>query len=1100
MRSLGLMVMIAASFFLAAKLPTISNSTFTFPLWPASGVAIGMLGLFGGKFWPAIALGAFITHYLQNFSLFTSLGLSASNITEAFFTLFIINRIKQLGKSPLEIKTPLAYLLGSIGGALTASTFGILILSMGKNIDTKNWDDLWITWSVCHGLGNLLIAPVFIALKEKLSSNFIFKRKIEKLLLFFLLIIISALILLKPVDSVYLFLFTPLLLLMVYRTGSLGVKVSALIISVIAITGYLTGAGPFTHFSSHENLIRIQLFLSMIALTALILSGFIKARPLKLTGIVLGISWITTLIVYLSFRASEDQRDIQRFNTLIEQTSQAINNRMRVYEDALRGGMSLILSSDNITKKEWRTYSTLTKLRERYPGISNMGVAWHVKRKDEKAFTLKQRAKGMPEFYISLVKDGVIPGYQESQKPRYVVTYSWFPELEGRDLGSESIRRMTFDKARDSGLLTLSDQIHSIRTDELSFLMALPFYQDGVIRETAEERRKTLQGLIYAFFVAETFFEQIMGNNSNEELNVKVLDSKNHTLFTSQPGKSKNIRLEKITQLNLGQNQLTFIWTPSQSFLSLHDSTTAWIAFFGTIFSLLLAVIVAGIEESNRKAFKIEKLEIEKRATIMASKLKSDFLANMSHEIRTPITGMIGMTEFLMETNLSPSQKEYAKAIKSSGDALLSMVNGVLDFSKIEAGKLEFESIDFELSPVLKSIESSFFIIARNKGLSLRIEKDDSVPEWFKGDPARLLQVFMNLVSNAIKFSYTGEIKFRVRLLDLDVQRALLRFEVKDQGIGISPEAQANLFKPFTQADSSTSRRFGGSGLGLSISRNLVEGMGGKIGVISNENEGSLFWIEIKLQLGKELQKKSHFHEIDIREKRLKVLIAEDNIINQKVTMKMFQKMGAEAHVVGNGMELLDSLKSQTYDLVVMDCQMPLMDGFEATHLFRNGKPILNKDIPIVALTANATMQSRERCLELGMNDFLPKPIVYEELKRVVSQWVRSRIDWHAVNKIKEFNQNGDLLAELISLYLVNGPEAVDKMFASYLQEDWNSIRVEAHKLKSSSLMIGARIVAEICEKMETDIENGKIEDVHICLKDLKREIGKALAELKQLA
>lgn len=393
---------------------------------------------------------------------------------------------------------------------------------------------------------------------------------------------------------------------------------------------------------------------------------------------------------------------------------------------------------------------------------------------------------------------------------------------------------------------------------------------------------------------------------------------------------------------------------------------------------------------------KLNEIELEKAKSeaLQSSKAKAQFLANMSHEIRTPINGILGISQLLKDTNLDNIQKEYLENINQSGTILLSLINDILDLSKIESGKIEIETIDFNLEQTIDFVLSTLKYSAENKGLQLTTEYDTRFSRWFKGDPSRIKQVLLNFINNAIKFTQKGNITVKTNITSQTNQLNKIRVEVIDTGIGIAEENIPKLFQKFTQSDSSTHRKFGGTGLGLSISKLLVERMGGAIGLESKLGEGSTFWFELELPLGVEnlTFTEDNFKIEESKSKsNLKVLVAEDNIINQKVTTALLKKLGYESQVVANGFEVLSILNTVKFDLILMDCQMPDMDGFEATEKIRNSKsPFSN--IAIIAMTANAMEGDREKCIAIGMNDYLTKPVSLKDLSITLNKWIHAEL------------------------------------------------------------------------------------------------------------
>ena len=423
-------------------------------------------------------------------------------------------------------------------------------------------------------------------------------------------------------------------------------------------------------------------------------------------------------------------------------------------------------------------------------------------------------------------------------------------------------------------------------------------------------------------------------------------------------------------------------------------------------------------EEIKRQNQSLEKVNRElQEAKIKAeeaTRSKSLFLANMSHEIRTPMNGIIGMINFLKNTHLSKEQEDAINLIIQSTESLLSIINEILDITRIEEGRLQLESLSFNLPTEIEGVYKLLKLKADEKRLDFTCHLSPYLPQNVVGDPTRLKQILVNLIGNAIKFTDKGFVRLNVSVIDEINDRYILRFEVSDSGIGINPDEMAHLFKPFNQSDVSFTRRFGGTGLGLAISKNLVELMEGNIGVYSEPNKGSTFWFVIPLKkdatqanlenresgqhLPKDviLQQTNQHEDIPVASlltsensaSPLKILLAEDNLVNQKVVMMLIQKMGYNADVAINGKIAVEKFMQNSYDLILMDIMMPEMDGIEATQIIRKIEEERKavKKVKIIALTANAMKEDRERCLASGIDDYISKPFKPADLQRIIDE------------------------------------------------------------------------------------------------------------------
>jgi two-component system sensor histidine kinase/response regulator len=644
-----------------------------------------------------------------------------------------------------------------------------------------------------------------------------------------------------------------------------------------------------------------------------------------------------------------------------------------------------------------------------------------------------------------------------------------------------------------------------------------------------------------------------------------------------------------------------------------------------------------------------EELARTRDAALQSARAKSEFLANVSHEVRTPLNGVLGMTDFLLSTDLTVEQREYAELIRSSAETLLAIVNDVLDLSRVEAGKLTIEPVDFDLDELIDSVSEQFAAGAAEKRLKLRIHLDLNVVRALRGDSQRIRQVLFNLVGNAVKFTDRGEITVSVLQPEHDEDSVKLRFVVADTGIGIAADVQQRLFTPFTQGDGTTTRRYGGSGLGLAVSKRLVEAMGGDIGLLSVAGEGSTFWFDVPLAKQPDDQHalvnrwdlSSHRallvdaddvhrgmvarqlasarigldeatnatealsaarsrrydaivfdmrlgdhdglafaravralpahattrlllltafgrrrHDIDAfrtagidafllkpvrraqlcdtlarllasepvappapppepQSTRARVLLVEDNTVNQVVALGQLQRLGHEGVVASSGLHALDMLKQSAFDIVLMDIQMPDIDGYEATRRIRELPGAMSR-IPIVAITAHALPGEREKCLAAGMNDYLPKPVSLAQLGAAIRLWTSGAsgqnddtssggpdilehddvfiLDRERVSSFLAINRTQEgFLEGLVKMFREDVPSRLDALRAAASSGDANDLAFAAHALKSSCGSVGAKRMHAVATALERDAHAGKLEGAPAAIEQLAAEFRRAM-------
>ncbi|MBL7860801.1 MAG: response regulator [Cyclobacteriaceae bacterium] len=501
---------------------------------------------------------------------------------------------------------------------------------------------------------------------------------------------------------------------------------------------------------------------------------------------------------------------------------------------------------------------------------------------------------------------------------------------------------------------------------------------------------------------------------------------------------------------------------------------------------------------------------------LRAQKAKEQFLANISHEIRTPINGIAGMAALLSQNPSKEEQKTYLNAIKTAADNLKVIINDILDLASIESGKLKFEKIDFSLPDLLHSLLETFGIQAKEKGIKLTYHLDKEVHQVFVGDPVRLNQVLINLISNALKFTHSGSIHIEVFPAKIKNSIYQIQFNITDTGIGIPEDKLQTIFESFSQADASVTRKYGGTGLGLTIVKQLVELQNGSIQVVSKENEGSTFTFTLPYRLSKsKVVNKPNIAKPQNRDQfnQASILLVEDNDINRLYAGSILKMWGCYFETAENGVVALEKIRNQGFDLVLMDIQMPVMDGFETTKAIRKGDAKHSR-VPIIALTANATKKDFERCLAAGMNDCIPKPFTQEDLFKVLAKYLGKKINPKNIRQsaIPESVQssevdlsylykvsNGDknFIQEITSTFLESTPKTLRDIQEQLQEKNWRQLAKVVHKIKPTITLLGIHALKDKILQLEAEAIRGQDERLILALaEDVHLQLRKAINAL----
>lgn len=523
--------------------------------------------------------------------------------------------------------------------------------------------------------------------------------------------------------------------------------------------------------------------------------------------------------------------------------------------------------------------------------------------------------------------------------------------------------------------------------------------------------------------------------------------------------------------------------------------------------------IAADITE--RKEAEKELLEAKNTAE-QSLKVKEQFLANMSHEIRTPMNAIIGFTDLFRKTKLDENQKQFIDAIATSGDNLLTIINDILDFSKIESGKLEIETIPFDLKDVVKTTTNLLFPKAKEKGLDFKIHIDNNIPAYLMGDPARLNQIIVNLVGNAVKFTEKGHIGVSADIFEINDENVSVKFVVHDTGIGIPKDKHQAVFERFTQASGETTRKFGGTGLGLSIVQSLIELQNGEICLESEPEVGSTFTFYITYPISKVAPASKNENAIPISKNiKANLLLAEDNLMNQKLAKNVLLDFGFEVDIVENGKLAVEKFQSGNYDVILMDMQMPEMDGYEASRIIRHE---LKSPIPIIAMTAHAMTGEKEKCLKLGMNDYISKPFKADDLYNKIVSFLGTgkpetkseliepaNISATEDSKVIDLTYlkslpgaNSEFVKEMIDLFIEDTPKELRKIENAIADIDFDAIKRVAHKMKTSVSFMGLNQIVPLLKDMEIkSTTNLDLNGIKVNFAVVTQTCTKAITELK---